>query len=192
MTVNASGEQASSSGAPERVALFAFLEQLGIATTTTEHAPVYTVEEAQALRGQIPGGHCKCLFLKDKKGGLWLVVAEETRAVDLKALSRHLGAPRFSFGKPPLLQEVLGVTPGSVTPFALMNDRRAQRVTVVLDAAMMQRPALNFHPLDNRATTIIAAADLRAFIAACGHTPYIVDFTNLSAGDGKHGTVDRR
>ncbi len=155
-----------------RARLFARLDELGIGTETVEHAPAFTVEEAQRLRGEIAGGHCKCLFLKDKKGGLWLVVADEARAVDLKALSKRLGAPRFSFGKPELLRQVLGIEPGSVTPFALINDPQ-HRVTVVLDKAMLEHERLNYHPLANTATTTIASDDLRAFIAACGHETYI-------------------
>ena len=173
--------------------MFAFLDALGIVTQTTEHPPVFTVAEAQRLRGRIPGGHCKSLFLKDKKGGLWLVVADEARRIDLAALSRRLGAPRFSFGKPDLLSAALGVTPGSVTPFALFNDRAERRVSAILDAGMLERERLNFHPLDNSATTTIASADLLAFIAACGHAPYKVDFDTLDgAGEPTHGTLDRR
>lgn len=176
-----------------RAELLGFLDALGIAVETVDHPPVFTVEEARRLRGRIPGGHCKSLFLKDRKGGLWLVVADEDRRVDLPALARHLGAPRFSFGKPDLLGAVLGVTPGSVTPFALINDRAGRRVSVVLDAAMLRRPLLNYHPLDNRATVTVSSAGLEAFVAACGHAPYIVDFANLTAaGDERHGTSDRR
>ena len=183
---------AAAPAAAGRAALFAFLDALGIVTTTAEHPPVHTVEEARALRGRIPGGHCKSLFLKDKKGGLWLVVADESRRIDLAALARHLGAPRLSFGKPDLLRAVLGVTPGAVTPFALVNDRAGRRVRVVLDATMLEETHLNYHPLDNRATTTIAAGDLRAFVAACGHETYIVDFAALTARGAEHGSVDRR
>src|SRR6476620_5628457 len=112
--------------------LFARLDALGIAYRTYTHRPVFTVAAAVALRGELPGGHCKSLFLKDKKGGLWLVVALEERRIDLKRLADALGAPRFSFGNADLLFGVLGVRPGSVTPFALANDT-AQRVAVVLD-----------------------------------------------------------
>lgn len=115
-------------------ALFARLDALGIAHRTYTHPPVFTVEEAKELRGVLPGGHCKSLFLKDKKAGLWLVVALEECRVDLKKLSDALGAPRFSFGSAELLHEVLGVRPGSVTPFAAINDA-AVRVTVVLERA---------------------------------------------------------
>src|SRR5580692_12059235 len=117
-------------------ALFARLDALGIAHRTHTHPPVFTVEEAKALRGALPGGHCKSLFLKDKKAGLWLVVALEECRVDLKLLADRLGAPRFSFGSAELLHEILGVKPGSVTPFAAINDS-ASRVAVVLQRAML-------------------------------------------------------
>ncbi len=126
--------------------LFARLDRLGIAHRTYTHPPVFTVAEAVALRGQLPGGHCKSLFLKDKKGGLWLVVALEERAIDLKRLAAALGAPRFSFGNAGLLCETLGVRPGSVTPFALANDAE-RRVAVVLDRGMLEHDPLNYHPL---------------------------------------------
>jgi Ala-tRNA(Pro) deacylase len=148
--------------------LFTFLKNLGVETTTTEHAPVFTVEEARLVHGEIPGGHCKNLFCKDEKGSLWLIVALEDARIDLKAAPALIGSRRLSFGKPGLLLEVLGVEPGSVTPFALINDKDA-RVNVVLEAAMMAEPLLNFHPLRNDATTTIASADLRKFIQACGH-----------------------
>jgi len=154
--------------------LLASLDALGIAHKTYSHPPVFTVAEAVRLRGQLPGGHCKSLFLKDKKGGLWLVVALEASRVDLKRLADALGAPRFSFGSAELLYQVLGVRPGSVTPFALANDAD-HRVTIVLDRAMLDRDPLNYHPLENDRTTAISAADLLRFIAACGHNPRILD-----------------
>jgi Ala-tRNA(Pro) deacylase len=154
--------------------LFARLDALGIAHKTYTHPPVFTVAEAVALRGQLPGGHCKSLFLKDKKSGLWLVVALEERQIDLKRLAGKLSAPRFSFGNAELLFETLGVRPGSVTPFALVNDS-AQRVRVVLDRGMLECDPLNYHPLENDRTTAIAPADLLRFIAACGHTPIILE-----------------
>src|ERR1700720_1938524 len=121
--------------------LFARFDELGIAHRTYSHPPVFTVAEAAALRGSLPGAHCKGLFLKDKKGGFWLAVMLEERRIDLKKLAARLGAPRFSFGGPADLYEVLGVRPGSVTPFALVNDV-AGRVSPVLDAAMLRaRPA---------------------------------------------------
>lgn len=154
--------------------LMAYLAELGIETTTAEHDPVFTVEEAQALRGDLAGGHTKNLFLKDKKGGLWLVVCLEDRRVDLTALSKRLGAPRFSFGKAELLVEVWGVEPGSVTPFGAINDTDG-RVTVVLDQGMMDLDPLNFHPLKNDATTQIAPGDLITFLTGTGHQPVISD-----------------
>lgn len=156
-----------------REELLARLESLGIETTTRNHAPVYTVEEAQALRGEIPGGHCKNLFLKDDKGNLWLIVCLEEAEIDLKAAPAKIGSRRLSFGRAELLREVLGVEPGSVTPFGLINDTE-RRVNVVLDAAMMAHDLLSYHPLENTATTTIRPADLLAFIRACGHEPKVV------------------
>ena len=163
--------------------LFARLDALGIAYQTYTHPPVFTVAEAVALRGELPGGHCKSLFLKDKKAGLWLVVALEERRIDLKRLADALGAPRFSFGNADLLYEVLGVRPGSVTPFALINDRD-HRVRVVLDKGMLAHDPLNYHPLENDRTTAIAPADLLRFIDSCGHTPRIVDLGAAEPGLG--------
>src|SRR6195256_3969415 len=117
--------------------LFAFLDKLGIAHPTVTHPPLFTVEESQTLRGAIPGGHTKNLFLKDKKGSLFLVTALEDAVIELKSLHRRLGAAgRFSFGSAELMHETLGVMPGAVTPFSAINDSD-RRVTVVLDAALM-------------------------------------------------------
>jgi Ala-tRNA(Pro) deacylase len=159
-------------------ALFARFDALGIAHRTHAHPPVFTVAEAVALHGALPGGHTKNLFLKDKKGGLWLAVMLEERRTDLKLLADALGAPRFSFGNGELLAEMLGVRPGSVTPFALINDP-AHHVAVVLDRAMLAIDPLNFHPLENDRTTAIAPADLLRFIADCGHAPRVLDFNPL-------------
>jgi Ala-tRNA(Pro) deacylase len=153
--------------------LFARLAELGIKTETHWHAPVFTVEEAQVARGEMPGVHCKCLFLRDKKGALWLVAAEENTRIDLKMLAAKLGAGRFSFASPERLMAHLGVTPGTVTPFALINDP-ARTVRVALDAVMLAGGDLHYHPLTNAATTRIAAADLLTFVRACGHEPEIV------------------
>jgi len=153
--------------------LFAFLDRLGIPHPTVTHAPLFTVEESQALRGTIPGGHTKNLFLKDKKGVLYLVTALEDAAIELKSLHRRLGASgRFSFGAAEQMREVLGIEPGAVTPFAAMNDT-AQRVTVVLDQALMAHPVINCHPLRNTMTTSIARDDLVKFLEATGHRPRI-------------------
>jgi len=161
---------------PER--LLDRLADLGIATETLRHPPVFTVEEAQGLRapGGVldgPGGHCKSLFLKDKKDRLWLLVCLEDRRIDMKALPAVIGSARLSFGKPDLLFATLGVHPGSVTPFALVNDTGRQ-VQVVLDRDMLAQPLLHYHPLRNDHTTRIAPGDLLRFIAACGHRPLVV------------------
>ncbi|NJO38779.1 MAG: prolyl-tRNA synthetase associated domain-containing protein [Rhizobiales bacterium] len=158
----------------DRNQLLGRLSDLGIAHQTVDHPAVFTVEEAQAHTGHLPGGHCKSLFLKDKKGGLWLLVCLDRRRIDMNRLAKVLGCPRLSFGQPDLLLEVLGVTPGSVTPFALINDR-AHRVQPLLDKAMLEHELLNYHPLTNQATTTIKAADLPAFIEAMGHEPVVID-----------------
>lgn len=160
--------------------LFAFLDRLGIAHRTVTHPALFTVEQSRELRGQIPGGHTKNLFLKDKKGALYLVVALEEAAIDLKALHRRLGASgRFSFGSADLLMQALGVIPGAVTPFAALNDTAGQ-VTVVLDAAMMQQATLNYHPLDNTMTTAISRDDLTKFLSATGHPPRIEPVSDVA------------
>jgi Ala-tRNA(Pro) deacylase len=153
--------------------LFAYLDRLGIAHKTVCHAPVFRVGESRALRGQIAGAHTKNLFLRDKKGAAFLVVALEDAAIELKSLHRRLGASgRFSFGSAALLADLLGVEPGSVTPFAAINDKTL-RVTVVLDAGLMAHAVLNFHPLRNTATTTIARDGLVKFLESTGHPPRI-------------------
>ena len=154
--------------------LSARFRELGIETTTYSHPPLFTVEESRRLRGDLPGGHCKSLFFKDKKERYWLVVTLEHRPIDIKDLERRIGAARLSFARPERLMEVLGVKPGAVTPFALINDAALQ-VSVVLDKAMLALAPLNYHPLHNEATTAIAPEDLLRFIAACGHQPSVVD-----------------
>ena len=153
--------------------LFAALDRLGIAHRTVTHPPLFTVEQSQSLRGTIPGGHTKNLFLKDKKGALFLVTALEDAVIELKSLHRRLGASgRFSFGSADLLRELWGVLPGAVTPFGAINDT-AGRVTVVLDQALMAHATINAHPLVNTMTTSIGRDDLVKFLAATGHPPRI-------------------
>ncbi|TVR83938.1 MAG: prolyl-tRNA synthetase associated domain-containing protein [Rhodospirillales bacterium] len=164
------------SGVATEADLMTFLAGLGITTETVRHPPVFTVEEAKTLRGDLPGTHIKNLFLKDKKGRLWLVVVDEDRPMDLKDLRRRLGAAPLSFAKPDVLADVLGVEPGSVTPFAALNDTTGA-VTVVLDAAVMAGDRLHCHPLINTATTAIAPDDLHRFLRACGHDPLVIDLT---------------
>lgn len=159
--------------------LFAALDALGIPHRTVKHPPLFTVEQSQALRGQIPGGHTKNLFLRDKKSALYLVVALEDAVIDLKGLHRILGATgRFSFGSADLLGEVWGVVPGAVTPFGAINDTES-RVTVVLDAAMMEHDTLNYHPLVNTMTTAIQRDDLVKFLESTGHPPRIERVSGL-------------
>jgi Ala-tRNA(Pro) deacylase len=161
--------------------LFAYLDTLGIAHKTVRHPAVFTVEEARELRGAIAGGHTKNLFLRDKKGALYLVVAAEDAAIELRSLHRLLGASgRFSFGSAEVMHETLGVAPGSVTPFAVINDEEA-RVTIVIDAALMTHDVLNFHPLVNTATTSISREGLLKFLAAIGHTPRIEPLSGAMA-----------
>ncbi len=153
--------------------LMARLASLDIAAETVDHAPVFTVEEAQTLRG-IPGANTKNLFLKDKKDALFLVVAPEDALIDLKHLHRLIGAAsRLSFGRPELLMETLGVLPGSVTAFAAMNDTTG-RVSVILDEALLSADRVNGHPLVNTATTTVATSGLLTFLRATGHEPRIV------------------
>lgn len=162
--------------------LFAFLDRLGIAHTTVAHPPLFTVEQSQALRGAIPGGHTKNLFVKDKKDKVFLLVAPEDAAIELKSMHRLLGASgRFSFGSADLMHELLGVEPGSVTPFGAINDT-ASKVNVVLDAAMMEHAILNYHPLVNTMTTSIASADLVKFLQATGHDPRIETLSRAAGG----------
>ena len=155
--------------------LFARLDQLGIAHRTVEHPPVFTVEEAKALRGNLPGHHIKNLFLRNKKEEMWLVVALEDRAIDLKRLGDVLGAGRLSFGSADRLKRYLGVEPGSVTPLSLVNDQ-ARAVQLVLDRGVADGGPVNAHPLVNTMTTALAPADLLRFFAATGHTPRWLDF----------------
>jgi Ala-tRNA(Pro) deacylase len=159
--------------------LFDRLRALGIAWVGYEHVPVFTVEEAAAVNAVQPGGHTKNLFLKDKKGGLWLVVLRDDFRLDLNMLSKQIGAPRFSFGSGEFLIATLGVPPGSVTPFALINDPD-HKVRVVLDEAMLKRDPINFHPLRNDRTIAVSAEALLEFIADCGHTAQIAALPEAS------------
>ena len=154
--------------------LLNYLASLSIKTTTVEHPPLHTVQQSQALRGEIPGGHTKNLFVKDKKSRLFLLVLGEETAVDLKRVHEKIGAQgRVSFGSAELLQDAWGVLPGAVTPFGAINDKTG-RVRVVLDEAMMRQERLNFHPLVNTQTTGLASADLVKFLRATGHEPLVV------------------
>ena len=154
--------------------LFSFLDVLGISHQTTTHPAVFTAAEGGAWRDTVPGLHCKNLFLQDAKGLFWLVVMPADKHADLTGLAKRLGAPKFSFAKPEALREILGLTPGSVTPFALLNDGR-KSVRVVLDATMMKSAEVNYHPLHNEASTTLRSADVVKFIRALGYDPLIID-----------------
>jgi Ala-tRNA(Pro) deacylase len=163
--------------------LFRRLAELQIETRTVEHEPLFTVAESSKLERELPGAHTKNLFLKDEGGELYLIVAASTTRVDLKALARTLRAGRFSFGKPELLMQALGVPPGSVTALAVINDPE-RRVRLVIDAGLMQHETINCHPLENTATTNVARDDLLRFIRACGHEPRIAALGAAMAATG--------
>lgn len=158
--------------------LLAYLTRLGIAHRTVEHPRLFTVEQSKTLRGDLPGGHTKNLFLRNRKGRMWLVTCHEDRVVDLKALAIHLQAGRFSFASPERLMRYLGIVPGAVSPFALVNDRD-QVVRFVMDRTLLDYPCLNLHPLSNGMTTSIAPGDLTRFLAQIGHPTEIIDFSSL-------------
>ncbi|KQV73385.1 prolyl-tRNA synthetase associated domain-containing protein [Rhizobium sp. Root1220] len=158
--------------------LFAFLDELDIRHNTTNHAPVFTVAESVALRDEIPGGHTKNLFVKDKKDRFFLLTVEENAAVDLKTVHTLIGAAsKVSFGKPEKLMEYLGVIPGAVTAFGAINDTGGN-VTFVLDSDLMKDEIVNCHPLSNDATTSIAGGDLIRFMEATGHEPLVLKVTS--------------
>ena len=154
--------------------LFAFLAGLGIEVATVRHAPLYTVADSQALRGEIAGGHTKNLFLRDRKDRHFLLTVEEDAEIDLKRIHHVIGASgKVSFGKPEHLLDYLGVTPGAVTAFGVFNDA-AGKVTIVFDEALMRHDVINAHPLTNDATTSIAREDLLRFVEATGHAPLVL------------------
>ena len=161
-----------------RKPLYDLLDKLGVTHTTHEHEAIFTVEQGAHIKASLPGGHTKNLFLKDKSGALFLVCALGETKIPVNQLHKVLGCKRLSFGKPDLMEEVLGVTPGSVTFFAVMNDTK-NRVKLVIDQALLNHELVNFHPLENTATTAFAASDMRAFAAATGHDPIILDFAAI-------------
>jgi Ala-tRNA(Pro) deacylase len=158
--------------------LFAYLDRLGIAHSTVWHEAMFTVEQSSALKADMPGAHTKNLFLKDKDGQLVLIAAEAHGPIRLNQLHKLIGSARLSFGAPELMTEVLGVVPGSVTAFALMNDR-AGRVRFLVDAVLAGAEVVNFHPLVNTGTTAVSQADFRRFVEATDHGFEVVDFSVL-------------
>ena len=159
--------------------LLGFLASIGVAQTTIEHPAVFTVAEGPEIRARLPGAHTKNLFLKDKRDQLWLISARQDTVIDLKRLHRVVGSDRLSFGSPELMAAVLGVTPGSVTAFGLINDR-SRRVRFVLDRRLAEADLVNFHPLTNTATTGVPQAGFRHFLTVIGVEPMIVDFEAMA------------
>jgi Ala-tRNA(Pro) deacylase len=157
---------------------FAYLDALGIAHSTVWHEPLFTVDQSAGLKAQMPGAHTKNLFLKDGEGQLVLIAAEAHGSLKLNQLHKLIGTKRLSFGPAELMTEVLGVVPGSVTAFALMNDREG-RVRFLVDAVLAAAETVNFHPLVNTGTTAISQADFRRFVEATGHGFEVVDFSVL-------------
>jgi Ala-tRNA(Pro) deacylase len=163
-----------------RTDLFAFLDAHGIEHSTLEHPAVFRVGEGEEIKAGLPGAHTKNLFLKDGKGQLWLISAKDTTRIDLKRLPEVIGSARLSFGNEQLMEEALGVTPGSVTAFALINDP-GHRVRFVLDRALAQADIVNFHPLTNTATTAVSGEGFRRFLEALGVAPLVVDFEAMAS-----------
>ena len=159
--------------------LIAFFDAHGVEHHTTDHEAVFRVGEGEGIKDDIPGAHTKNLFLKDAKGRLWLISAQDDTQIDLKRLHTVIGSARLSFGSAELMEQVLGVTPGSVTAFALINDLERQ-ATFVLDARLAQAERVNFHPLTNTATTGVSQAGFARFLQALGITPMVVDFAAMA------------
>ena len=160
--------------------LYALFRAHGIAWTHHTHPPLHTVEESRALRGDLAGSHVKNMFLKDRKDRLWLITCLEHRQIRIRDLEKEIGAQKCSFGKPDLLWDTLGLLPGAVSPFGLINDP-GHCVTAVLDRQMLEHDPINAHPLHNQATTGVSAADFRRFLEITGHAPVLVDFDALEA-----------
>ena len=159
--------------------LYAVFARHGIVWRTVEHPPVFRVDEGREIKAALPGGHTKNLFLKDAKGQLWLISALGETRIDLRRLPAVIGSAKLSFANEQALYEALGVTPGSVTLFALINDPD-HRVRLVLDKALLEHDLVNFHPLTNTATTAVSREDLLRFLQALGVEPVIVDFAKLA------------
>ena len=162
--------------------LFSFLDRLGISYETTEHPAIFNAEQGRDWYDKIPGLHCKNLFLEDEKGGLWLVLMHAEKRADLKRIARQAGSPRFSFAKPDVMVEVLGVTPGTATPFALMNDTQ-RRVTLIVDEDVVRSETMNVHPLRNTASTTLKSSDFMKFVRALDYEPLVLSCGCEQAGN---------
>lgn len=163
----------------DRDGLLAFLSEHGVDAVTHDHPAVFRVEEGEEIKARIPGAHTKNLFLKDAKDQLWLISAEGHAEIDLKRLHKVIGSARLSFGNAALMAQTLGVSPGSVTAFGLVNDRE-RRVRFVLDRTLAEADQVNFHPLTNTATTTVSRDGFRRFLAAIGVEPLVVDFEAMA------------
>ena len=159
--------------------VLARLVVIGIDATAYHHPPLLTVEQSMGLRGNLPGGYCKNLSLRDRKSRLWLMVCREGCLINLKALEPVIVADRLSFGSAGRLMRVLGMVSGAVSPFALTNDAKNQ-VSVILDEAMMDLSLLNYDPVFNEMTTAVSPEGLIPFIRSCGYEPRVL---NLNVGD---------
>ena len=179
MTQDKPAPDSDSGPAFDRDRLLAWMAANGVEQMTHDHPAVFRVEEGFELKAALPGTHTKNLFLKDKKGRLWLISARQDTVVDLKRAPKTIGSDRLSFGNGGLLYETLGVRGGSVTALGLINDPD-QRVTFVLDQALWDADIVNFHPLTNTATTALAQADFRRFLELVGREPVVVDFGRLT------------
>lgn len=162
---------------PEK--LLATLDDLGLKTSTLHHEAVFRVGEGEGIKDQLPGAHTKNLFLKDDKGQLWLISAEQKAQINLKVLPKLIGSGRLSFGSPERLYAALGVTPGSVTALALINDPE-HKVKFLLDKTLAEAAIVNFHPLTNTATTALTQSDFRAFLTSLDRELIVVDFADVS------------
>lgn len=165
-----------------RADLIRFFDAHGVDHATLDHPAVFRVGEGEDLKKGLPGAHTKNLFLKDAKARLWLVSAADRAVIDLKRLHTVIGSARLSFGSAELMAATLGVVPGSVTAFALVNDVDRQ-VTFVLDRTLAEAGHVNFHPLENTATTTVSQGGFRRFLAALGIAPLVVDFEAMQVVD---------
>lgn len=156
--------------------LLGMLDSLGIQYRLYHHPAIFTVAEGEAIERDMPGVHCRNLFLCDKRKAMTLLCVANATKIDLKKLPPLLGSDRLSFGSPQRLWTHLGVRPGSVCPYSIINDT-AHVVDIVLDAYMMQGDLVNFHPLVNTMSIGVAPADLVRFIRETGHEPRIIDLT---------------